>query len=107
MLRKILAVVLGAFAGGVFNMALINVSNAVYPPLAGVDPNDIEAFRAHVVANGLATGALAIVLVAHAGGSLPDGHAAWSSPCWPSATGRRKICDCRRVVGHSPLGGGI
>jgi hypothetical protein len=73
MIRKILAVLLGGFAGGVFNMALVTVSNIVYPLPKGIDPNDFEAFRAHVEANGLATGSLIIVLVAHAGGSFVSG----------------------------------
>jgi hypothetical protein len=73
MWRKILAVVFGVIAGGVFNMALVSVSNAVYPLPAGVDPNDFEAFQAHVKANGLPTGALFIVLAAHAGGSFVSG----------------------------------
>jgi hypothetical protein len=73
MKRKILAVVLGAISGGVFNMALVTVSNAVYPLPKGIGPNDFEAFKAHVAANGLATGALIIVLVAHAGGSFVSG----------------------------------
>ena len=73
MLRKILAVVIGLIAGGIFNMALVQVSNMVYPLPDGVDPNNFEQFRAHVEANGLATGALIIVLIAHAGGSLVSG----------------------------------
>lgn len=73
MWRKILAVVLGLIAGGVFNMALVQVSNTVYPLPAGVDPNDFEAFSAHVKANGLPSGALLIVLAAHAGGSFVSG----------------------------------
>jgi MFS family permease len=73
MIRKILAFLLGGFAGGVFNMALVTVSSVMYPLPEGVDPNNFEAFRAHVEANGLATGALIIVLVAHAGGSFVSG----------------------------------
>ena len=73
MRRKILAVVIGLVAGGIFNMALVQVSNMLYPLPEGVDPNNFEQFRAHVEANGLATGALLIVLVAHAGGSLVSG----------------------------------
>jgi len=73
MIRKILAVLLGWIAGSVFNMALVTVSEAMYPLPEGLDPNDFEAFRAHVAANGMPTGALLIVLVAHAGGSLVSG----------------------------------
>ncbi len=73
MIRKILAFLLGGIAGGVFNMALVTVSHAVFPLPEGIDPNDFEAFRAHVEANGMPTGAMMIVLVAHAGGSFVSG----------------------------------
>jgi hypothetical protein len=73
MIRKILAIVLGVISGGVFNMALVSVSHRIYPLPKGLDPNDFEAFRAHVEANGLPTGALVIVLLAHAGGSFVSG----------------------------------
>ncbi len=73
MLRIVLAFLLGGFAGGAFNMALVTVSNTVYPLPAGLDPNDIEAFQAHVESVGLPTGALLLVLLAHAGGSLVSG----------------------------------
>jgi hypothetical protein len=54
MIRKILAVVLGFISGSVFNMALVTLSNAMYPLPEGVDPNDFEAFRAHVQARAIA-----------------------------------------------------
>jgi hypothetical protein len=73
MIRKILAVVLGFVAGSAFNMAMVTASSAVYPLPEGIDPNDFDAFKAHVEAHGLATGALLMVLVAHAGGSLVSG----------------------------------
>jgi hypothetical protein len=73
MIRKILAVVMGIVAGGVFNMAMVTASHAVYPLPEGLDPNDFEAFKAHVEANGMPTGALIMVLVAHAGGSFVSG----------------------------------
>ena len=73
MIRKILACVLGGFLGGLFNISLISISNWAYPLPEGVDPNDLDALAAHVKANGMATGALIIVLVAHAGGSLVSG----------------------------------
>ncbi|MDH3718657.1 MAG: hypothetical protein OES79_11105 [Planctomycetota bacterium] len=72
-MRKILAVVMGVVAGGVFNMAMVDVSHAVYPLPEGLDPNDFDAFRAHVEANGLPAGAMIMVLVAHAGGSFVSG----------------------------------
>src|SRR5262245_44461379 len=73
MIRKILAVLLGLLAGGAFNMALVTLSHVMYPLPDGIDPNDFEAFRAHVQANGLPTGAMLMVLVAHAGGSFVSG----------------------------------
>lgn len=72
-IRKILAFLLGGIAGGAFNMALVTISQAMYPLPEGLDPNDFEAFRAHVEASGMPTGALMIVLVAHASGSLVSG----------------------------------
>jgi len=71
--RNVLAVLLGLLAGGIFNMLLVLVSQAAYPLPPDVDPNDMEAFRAHVEANGMPTGAMLIVLAAHAGGSFVSG----------------------------------
>lgn len=73
MIRKVLALLSGLIAGGVFNMALVSVSHVMYPLPQGIDPNDFEAFRAHVEANGMPTGAMMIVLGAHAGGSFVSG----------------------------------
>lgn len=73
MFRNVLAVFLALVAGGCFNMALVMVSHAVYPLPPDVDPNDMEAFRAHVEANGMPTGAMLIILAAHAGGSFVSG----------------------------------
>ncbi len=73
MIRKILAVVIGIVAGGAFNMAIVTASNTLYPLPEGIDPNDFEAFKAYVESQGLPTGALIIVLVAHAGGSFVSG----------------------------------
>jgi hypothetical protein len=73
MLRKTVAIILGLVAGGIFNMALIQVSHVMYPLPEGIDPNDFEQFRAHVESHGMPTGALIVVLLAHAGGSLVSG----------------------------------
>lgn len=73
MIRNILAIVIGIVAGSAFNMAIVTASHAVYPLPEGIDPNDFEAFKAHVEAQGLPAGALIMVLVAHAGGSLVSG----------------------------------
>lgn len=73
MVRHCIAFLVGGFAGGLFNMALVMVSQAMYPLPEGLDPNDFEAFQAHVEVVGLPTGAMMIVLLAHAGGSLVSG----------------------------------
>jgi hypothetical protein len=73
MIRKTMAVVIGIVAGSVFNMAIVTASHTVYPLPEGIDPNDFDAFKAYVEANGMPTGALIMVLAAHAGGSLVSG----------------------------------
>jgi hypothetical protein len=73
MIRKIMALVVGIVAGGAFNMAIVTASHAAFPLPEGIDPNDFAALKAHVVAHGMPTGALIMVLVAHAGGSLVSG----------------------------------
>lgn len=73
MVRKIAAVVVGIIAGGVFNMAMVSASHMLYPLPEGTDPNDFEAFKAYVETHGLPTGALTMVLLAHAGGSFVSG----------------------------------
>jgi hypothetical protein len=73
MVRKILAVLIGIVAGSVFNMAIVTLSHTVYPLPEGIDPNDFDAFRAHLETSGMPTGALLMVLSAHAGGSFVSG----------------------------------
>ena len=73
MIRKTLAIIIGIVAGSAFNMAIVTISQAVFPLPAGIDPNDFEAFKAHIEAHGMPTGALILVLAAHAGGSLVSG----------------------------------
>lgn len=73
MIRKITAVVIGIIAGSAFNMAIVMASHIVYPLPEGIDPNDFEAFKAHVEAHGMPIGALIMVLAAHSGGSLVSG----------------------------------
>ncbi|MEE2937998.1 MAG: hypothetical protein VYA84_18575 [Planctomycetota bacterium] len=73
MIRRVLTVVLALFLGGVFNMMLVTVSQNVYPFPENVDPNNLESLKTYVEANGMATGALLIVLAAHAGGSVVSG----------------------------------
>jgi hypothetical protein len=87
MTRKILAVVLGIVAGGAFNMARVMASHAVYPLPEGIDPNDFEALKAHVTVHGMPTGALIMVLIAHAGGSFVSGFVCGliARRCWYAA----------------------
>jgi len=73
MIRKTLAVVIGIVAGSAFNMAMVTASHAVFPLPERIDPNDFEAFKGYVETHGIPTGALLMVLVAHAGGSLVSG----------------------------------
>lgn len=73
MLRKIAAVVIGIIAGGLFNMAIVTLSHAVYPLPEGVASGTFADFQAHVEAHGMPTGALLMVLAAHAGGSFVSG----------------------------------
>lgn len=73
MFRNILAILIGLVAGGVLNMAIVSASHAVYPLPDDVDPNNLKEFQAHIEAHGLPTGALLMVLAAHAGGSFASG----------------------------------
>ena len=74
MARKITAVVVGFIAGNLFNAAFIIASILVFPLPDGVSPFTApEKFQEHVAENGLPTGALIFVLIAHAGGSFVSG----------------------------------
>jgi hypothetical protein len=44
-LRNIIAVVVGVAVGMVVNMSLVNAGHSMYP-VAGLDPNDMEAMKA-------------------------------------------------------------
>jgi hypothetical protein len=70
MLRRVIAVIAGLIAGGTFNMILVTVSQAIYPYPESVDSSDFAQVREYLETNPLPLGALMIVLVAHAGGSL-------------------------------------
>lgn len=96
MLRGILAVICGALAGGVFNLAIIMVSCAIYPPPEGADMADPETMKAYVAS--LPTTAFLIVLVAHAGGALVGGLVA-------GLIGRRRLVVGAIVGGLFLLGG--
>lgn len=71
MARCIVGVIGGAIAGSVFNMAVILLSWAVYPPPAGANLSDPATMSAHV--QSLPLPAFLIILVAHAGGALVGG----------------------------------
>lgn len=45
-IRNILAVVLGAFAGGVVNMAIVKIGPLLIPPPAGADMTTVEGLTA-------------------------------------------------------------
>ena len=44
-LRNILAVIAGVFAGGAANMAIITISGSVIPLPEGIDPNNMESLK--------------------------------------------------------------
>jgi hypothetical protein len=71
MVRSILAVICGAIAGGVFNMAVIVLSWTIYAPPEGANMSDPETLSAYV--QSLPLPALLMILVAHAGGALVGG----------------------------------
>ena len=74
MVRSIVAAVGGILAGGVFNMAVIFLSWAIYRPPAGADLSDPETMKAYI--DSLPPGGFLLVLVAHAGGALVGGFVA-------------------------------
>ncbi len=71
MLRCIGAVICGAIAGGVFNMALVLLSWKIYPPPEGANMSDPATMKAYI--QSLPTAAFLLILVAHAGGALVGG----------------------------------
>jgi hypothetical protein len=71
MVRCIAAVICGAIAGGVFNMAVIMLSWTIYRPPEGADLHDPATMSAYV--QSLPLPAFLIILVAHAGGALVGG----------------------------------
>jgi hypothetical protein len=70
-LRSILAVIVGTVVGGGFNMAVIMLSQKMYPPPGGADLSDPATMTRYV--ESLPVTALLLVLVAHAGGALVGG----------------------------------
>lgn len=47
-LKNILAIVIGAFAGGLVNMGIIMMSSSVIPPPNGVDVTTVESLKANI-----------------------------------------------------------
>lgn len=43
--KNILALVAGIFIGGLVNMGIVTYGASLFPPPAGVDPNDLESIR--------------------------------------------------------------
>lgn len=74
MLRNVIGLIVGIFAGGAFNMAIITLSQSLYPPPEGMTPSDFEAFKAYV--QSLPPAAFLLVLLAHAGGAMVGGFVA-------------------------------
>ncbi|WP_339888066.1 hypothetical protein [uncultured Flavobacterium sp.] len=66
-IKNILAVVLGWFAGSIINMGLIQAGNTIFP-IEGIDPNDMEALAA--VMPTLPNEHFIFPLLAHALGTL-------------------------------------
>ncbi|MEM6805716.1 MAG: hypothetical protein AAF696_30235 [Bacteroidota bacterium] len=46
LLKNILAVLAGILAGGLLNMALIQIGPSIIPPPEGMDPTDMESLKA-------------------------------------------------------------
>ena len=67
-LRNILAVIAGVFAGGAVNMGLILLGASLLPPPAGVDVNDVASINAHIGEYSIAQ--LLSPFLAHALGTL-------------------------------------
>jgi hypothetical protein len=70
-IRSILSVIVGVLAGVVTIFLLELAGRQFYPPPAGLDPTDAEAFKAAVAA--APVGMLLSVLVAWAGGAFVGG----------------------------------
>jgi hypothetical protein len=74
MVRCIVAVICGIIAGGVFNMAVIMLSWAIYRPPEGADMSNPETMKTYI--DSLPLPAHLLILVAHDGGALVGGFVA-------------------------------
>jgi hypothetical protein len=70
----IVGVILGAIAGGAFNMAIIKLSSMIFPLPEGATITDSEAIKTWV--QSLPLPAFLLILLAHAGGALVGGFVA-------------------------------
>ena len=98
MVRCILAVICGAIAGGLFNMAMVMLSWWIYPPPEGANMSDSATLKTYIET--LPTSAFLVILVAHAGGALVGGLVA-------ALIARRSALVLGAVVGGLFLIGGI
>ena len=71
MIRSILSVIVGILAGVVTILVLEMAGHFFYPPPAGLDPQNVEAFKEFVAAAPM--GMLLSVLIAWAGGAFVGG----------------------------------
>jgi hypothetical protein len=71
MIRCVIALLGGMVAGSVFNMAVVMLSWAIYPPPAGADMSDPATMGSYV--QSLPLPAFLLILVAHAGGAFVGG----------------------------------
>lgn len=71
MLRSIVALLCGAIAGSIFNMAIIMLSWVMYPLPDGANMSDPETMKPYI--ESLPAPAFLVVLTAHAGGALVGG----------------------------------
>ena len=97
MIRNVLAVLAGAVAGSVVNMAIVLLSLVLFPLPEGVNMNNPVSMQSYIET--LPWTAFVLVWKAHAGGTLAGGVvAAWIA-------GSRKLL-CAMVVGLFFLVGG-
>jgi hypothetical protein len=71
MARIILGVIIGWIAGSAFNMAVVILSQVIYPLPPGVKMDDTAAMDAYIQT--LPAPAFVLVLIAHAGGAFAGG----------------------------------
>ncbi len=96
--RTVLAVVAGSVVAGVVVAIIESFGHVIYPPPPGLDPSDREALRAAM--ENAPAGALVLVLIAWAGGTLAGG--------WVAARlAARSPLAHGLVVGAILLGGGL